>query len=178
MSDSTARDDWIRRVLGVDVGRTESQSAQRGRDAAATIPRGTVAYRTMLLRWRRAQSDVADNLAAVGRAVLAHPEVQGDPRLGEVERAVAELPKLVPTFGGALEDVLDAAMSTADPTETARLAKQGVAAIDSYRNQLGAASQLLELEEFASSDLGAGTALRSALDGVLAEMRQELSARV
>jgi hypothetical protein len=124
-------------------------SAARARLAAPPMGRG-VAYRKLLLRWRAAQGLFDANLQAVGKALLARQDIQADPRLADIKQAVAALPQLVPKFGGKLEDVLDAAMNADKPEEAARLAAEGVSAVDAYRQQLAAAAPLLALEEFAA----------------------------
>lgn len=164
MSDPKARNEWIRRVLGVAV-------PGRGSPTGPSI-----VYRKMLLRWRAAQQALDSNLQSVGASILNDPGVKADPRYADVERAVAVLPKLVPSFGGALEDILDAGLNTDDPGELARLSVQAVTAIDAYRQQLAAASRLLELERLVSKELGSGVALHGALDQALVELRQQLAA--
>jgi hypothetical protein len=167
MSDSKARDEWVQRVLGV---------ATSGATPGTTGTAPGIAYRQLLLRWRAAQQALDENLKSLGASVLNHPDVKADPRYAEVELAVAALPKLVPSFGGALEDVLDAGLNTDDPAELARLAAQGVTAIDAYRQQLTAASRLLEMEKLVAKELGGGVALHGALDEALVELRQQLAA--
>lgn len=127
------------------------------------------------MRWRDAQAQFDANLNAVGTTLLARPDIQADPRLEEIKQAVAALPRLVPEFGGKLEDVLDAGINAVDPAEAARLATEGIAAIDAYRQQLAAASHLVELEQFAAKDLGAGLALHGTLDEALVELKQQLA---
>jgi hypothetical protein len=183
---------WIERVLGakmaasggdepgkaaadLDGDMAHAISAERAR-AAAPAPNRGVAYRKLLLRWREAQGLVATNLQALGSTLLARPDIQADPRLDQIEEAVGKLLSVVPQFGGALEDVLDSAMSTSDPAELARLSRDGVATIDTYRQQLTGAAQLRALEAFAAKDLGTTLPLVSALDDVLSELEQQLAA--
>jgi len=160
-------------ALEGDIAR--ATSAARAGESAPPKGRG-VAYSKLLLRWREAQGTLHSNLTALGTTLLARPDIQADPRIEEIKQAVPELPELVPQFGGRLEEVLDAAMSAVEPAELTRLAGEGIAAIDSYRQQLAAASQLLELEEFAATDLGATLPLHGALDEVLVELKQQLAA--
>ena len=150
-------------------------SAARGREAGPAKGRGVV-YRKLLLRWREAQSTFDINLKSLGDMLLSQPEIQADPRIEEIKQEVAELPKLVPQFGGKLEDVLDAGLNASEPEELKRLAAQGVLAIDAYRQQLQSASKLLELEQFAAKDLNASLPLQKALDQALIELRQQLAA--
>jgi hypothetical protein len=160
-------------ALESDIAR--ATAAARGREAAPAKGRGVV-YRKLLLRWREAQGALDANLKSLGAAVLAQPEIQADPRIEEIKQAVAELPKLVPQFGGNLEDVLDAGMNASEPAQLQRLAEQGIAAIDAYRQQLQSTSKLLELEQFAAKDLGASLELHSVLDQALVELKQQLAA--
>ncbi len=92
----------------------------------------------------------------------------GHPRLADIERAIGRLPSLAPSFGGGLEDVLNAVLAAVTPSEQARLSREGIAIIDAYREQLAATSGLLRLEQFAATELRATTKLHSTLDEVLA----------
>jgi hypothetical protein len=169
-------------ALERDIAR--AMSAARAREAGPTTGRG-VSYRKLLLRWREAQMIVQSNIKAVGTTLLARPDVQADPRIGEVKKAAAALPNLVPKFGGKLEDVLesgskledvlDAEMNASNPAEMAGLAAEAIEAIDEYRRQL-ATVQLLPLENFAAKDLQTALPLHSALDQALAELKQHLAA--
>jgi hypothetical protein len=160
-------------ALERDIAR--ATSAARAREATPANGRG-VAYRKLLLRWREAQATFAANLNTLGANLLGRPDIQADPRLEEIREAVAALPKLVPTFGGNLEDVLDAGMNAVDPAELAHLATEGIKAVDAYRQQLAAAPHLLELEAFASNDMGASLKLHGELDQALVELGQHLAA--
>jgi hypothetical protein len=160
-------------ALESDIAR--AMSAARPREAGPTKGRG-VPYRKLLLRWRDAQAIVQNNINAVGTTLLGRPDVQADPRIEEVKKAVAALPNLVPKFGDKLEDVLDAEMNASEPAQMARLAAEATAAIDEYRQQLAAATQLLNLEHFAAKDLRTALPLYSALDQALVELRQQLAA--
>ena len=167
MSDSLAKKAWVHRVLGVDIGNDAR---------AAAAPGSIVAYHKMLLRWRDAQTQLSAILQQVSSTLLAMPEIKADPQFVEVEKAAKMLPKLVPRFGGKLEEALDAGLNATDPSEQARLRREGVFAIDAYRQQLAAASGLIRLEQFASAELGMGSKLHKALDEVLLELRQQLAA--
>jgi len=171
MSDQfDAKRAWVERVLGIH----SQQAAQAS--TAAPARGGLVAYRRLLLRWREAQGTFAANLTSLGTILLARPDIRADPRIDQIKQAVGELPKLVPQFGGALEDVLDAGLNATEPERVQRLAVQGIAAIDAYRTQLQSASPLLALEQFAAKELGARLPLHSALDQALVELRQQLAA--
>jgi hypothetical protein len=152
-----------------------ARSAARAREDGPEAGRGVV-YKKLLLRWREAQRTFDANLAAFGTNLLSRQEIKEHPRIEDIKRGVALLPALVPTFGGSLEDVLDAGMSAADATQRAKLDAAGIAAIDAYRQQLAAASHLLALEAFAAKKLGANLALHRALDDVLLELKQQLAA--
>jgi hypothetical protein len=172
MSVTAAQRAWIERVLGIAL----QAAPEAGREPPGpTGPnQGLVAYRTLLLRWRSAQSRVDASLRTVGATLLARPDIKADPRLKDIQKAVSLLPKLVPAFGGKLEDVLDAGLNATDPAEQARLAKEGIAAIDAYREKLSAATGLLKLERFAAEDLGAKVELHRALDETLTAMKAQL----
>lgn len=160
-------------ALEADLAR--ATSAARAGEAAPAQGRG-VAFRKLLLRWREAQGQFDANLKSLGASLLALPEIKADPRLAQLEKVVAALPQLVPTFGGRLEDALDAGMNTDVPAEVQRLAAESIAAIDAYRQQLAAAAYLQKLEEFAAKDLGAGLRLHGVLDQALVELKQQLAA--
>ena len=166
MAGGVLQDVWVQRVLGVAVTRGQ---------VGAEPPVGVVAYRKLLLRWRKAQGDLAANLNTVGTTLLALPEIQADSRLADIRKAVGMLPRLVPTFGGELEDVLDAGLNATEPDQRAALARRAVAAIDVYRKQLAGAAGLRKLDRLATDDLGVGAKLHETLDGVLLELRQRLA---
>jgi hypothetical protein len=172
MSVTAAQRAWIERVLGFVVQTVPETGGER--PGPGGPGKGLVAYRTLLLRWRDAQSTLDANLRTVGATLLARPDIKADPRLEDIKKAVSLLPKLVPAFGGRLEDILDAGINAEDPAEQARLAREGVAAIDAYREKLAAATGLLKLELFAAEDLGAKLALHRALDDTLAAMKTQL----
>lgn len=170
-SESTpnARNDWVARVLHLEV-------PGAGPGAGGTErPRGGIAFRKLLLQWRAAQAQVADSLNDVGRTILGRDDVQKDPRLADVEQVVAQLPKLVPIFGGALEDVLDAGLNEGDGPGAALLARQAIAAIDDYRKQLGVATDLLAFEAFVSKEMGGRVALHQRLDATLSDLGRALA---
>ena len=178
MNGLTQHDAWVERALGLTVagpragGQTSAARAREGGPATGPL----VAYRMLLLRWREAQSLFEANLQTLGKTLLARPDIQADPRLDSITQAVAALPKLVPKFGGRLEDVLDAGLNAEKPEDAARLATEGIAAVDAYRQQLAAAAPLLALERFAARDLGANLPLHAALDAALMDLKQQLAA--
>lgn len=176
MSDVAAQDAWVKDVFGLEVHRGPGGSGGEGGQPDGKDKGGLVAYRKMLLRWRGAQASLDAGLQSVGKTLLSLPEVKDDPRFKEIERAVGALPKLVPKFGGQLEDVLDAGLNATEPAEQARLSKEGVAAIDAYRKTLAGAKPLLDLEQFAAKNLGGAVELHGALDQALQELRAELAA--
>lgn len=165
MAASAEQDAWIARVLGVGSLR-----------AQAEVRSGTVAFRKLLLRWREAQSQVQGELQALGATLLAHPKVKVDPRRPAVERAVRELPALIPRFSGALEDALDAGISEADPAKLPQHAAAGATAIDAYLSALAGARQLSALEGFAAKYLGRHDRLATGLIEALQEVRRGLPA--
>jgi hypothetical protein len=150
-------------------------SAARAREAMPTRGRG-VAFRTMLLEWRAAQQRVAAGIKAVGDAILAHPEVQADPRFAEVKQAVALLPGLVPRLDDALDAALDAGLKATDPAEAQRVAAQAIAAVDASRRALAAATRFQALDGFAGEVLGGKIDLHADLDATLAGLRAQLAA--
>ncbi len=153
-------------VDAADAAVARAQSAARGREAASANSR-TIDGTKLLLRWRGAQSQVAQNLAGLGRALLATDEVRADPRIAAVERAVAALPNLVPEFGGRLEDLLDQAITAGS---SAAIAKDALDAIAAYRQRLAGAVALIQLEAFAKQRIGQDFALFRELDGALGEI--------
>jgi hypothetical protein len=73
MPDET-RDEWARLVLGVDPGVPSV--------GGGTAPRRSgIDYNKLLLRWRAAQAQAADNFGKLAASVLALKEVHEDPRL-------------------------------------------------------------------------------------------------
>jgi len=164
--------DAAMQVDALEAAVAAAMSAARRQEAAAAVRR-PIDSTKLLLRWRGAQSRVAANIVRLGEAVLARPDVQQDPRLPLVQAQVAKLPELVPSFGSALEDLLDQAMTAGSMTG---IAGKALSVIAGYRQRLAAASALLAFESVAAANLGGDTALLSALDGALGELEQELRA--
>lgn len=158
----------------LEASLARARSASRAREAFSG-KRRSVVFGKLLLRWRDAQKKLADNLEALGAALLARKDIQADPRIAQIKQGVAALPKLVPNFGGELEAVLDAGLNARTDPELSALAGQGIAAVKTYREKLEAAAHLLELEKFAEEDLGQGLALHAELDAALVELQQELA---
>ena len=169
MSDGATRDAWVARVLGVDVGRTAS--AERGRDARASNPRG-IAYPRMLLRWRSAQAEAAGALDRVGKAYLALPAVQADPRYPAVQAAISRLPALVPQLGEDLADLLDEGINAGSDTG---IAGRALGVIGRYRSEIAGAATLEAFERFAARHVG-DLSVVGALDAALAEIASSLEA--
>lgn len=134
---------------------------------------GVVNYAKLLLRWREAQAQAATALTDLGKQLLAVPEVQQDPRFARLQTLVAGLPKLVPTFGEALADQLDAAANGGPQAAENRTAAR--ATIAAYRQQLNAVPVLAALEGFAQRNLGANLPSATALSEALAELDATLA---
>lgn len=148
-----------------------AQSASRGRQAKASNVRG-VAYPKLLLEWRAAQDKVQTAVAELGRAVLAMPEVQSDPRLDLAKRAVTMLPGLIPDLGDDLADLLDKGINAGSDSA---IAAEALATIATYRRNLAAATTLSRLDGFAKQH-GGGLSVLATLDGALASIASNLSA--
>lgn len=161
--------DGSARLQALDALIARAQSAARGREAGAANQRG-IAYPKLLLRWRSAQAQAREAVGELGRALLAMPEVQADPRLARVQAAVAQLPGLIPDLGGQLEDLLDAGINAGSD---GAIARDALAAVAEYRGRLAAAAQLKRIEGFAKAHVG-DLAMVSALDGALAEIAANL----
>lgn len=159
------------RVNQLEAALARAMSGSRAREAAASNPR-TLDTTKLLLRWRDAQKRVDEGLTGLGRSILGRKDVQADPRLPAVRRAVAELPNLVPKFGGRLEDLLDKAMNQGSMTG---IASDALAAVAEYRTELAGASVLLRLETFAGRHVG-NVALHAELDRALGELEQQIAA--
>lgn len=145
-------------------------------DATAQKPRvaaGTVDYAKLQLRWRAAQDQAASALAELGKALLAIPEVQADPRFSRVQKLAAGLPHLIPSFGAALADQLDAAAKGGEGAAEIRLAAR--ATIASYLKQLASVPVLTGLESFAQRTLGADLPSATALADALNELDATLA---
>jgi hypothetical protein len=176
MSDRDAAIEWVKRVLGVDVagpgtGLSEGlvRSAERGREAKASNARG-IAYPKMLLRWRTAQSEAVGALDRIGKAYLAMPNVQADPRYARVQTAIAKLPALIPNLGDELSDLLDRGINAGSD---AGIAKEALAVVGQYRQSITGAATLGAFEQFAKKYVGDLAVVRT-LDGALAEIAQNL----
>ncbi|HUZ63548.1 MAG TPA: hypothetical protein VMU82_07525 [Acetobacteraceae bacterium] len=172
---------WVKRVLGIDVPGSDAsstealaRSVERGREAAALNVRG-IAFPKLLLRWRAAQDKLTVSLNTLAQDLLGRKEVLEDPRFQRVKAAAARLPQLVPRFGGALEDLLDAGINAGQGPQAADIAARAVKAVDDYRTQIAAASQLAALEAFAKQEMGTPMPLGSDVDTVLVELRETLA---
>jgi hypothetical protein len=146
--------------------------AARQKEASAS-PRVGVDVRQLLVRWQTAQSAVTANITSLGQAVLARDDVRNDPRLPQVEAAVASLPGLVPAFGPSLQALFDTAIGAGS---VAGIKDQALVVVADYRKTLADAKDLLSLEEFAAKDMGSKTPLVTTLADVLGEIEQELKA--
>ena len=178
MASSGDQHAWVERVLGVRID-PPGGAADTGTpkpDPRTDVPAGTVAYRKLLLRWREAQAALNADIQSLGATLLAHPAVKRDPRLPAVQKAVGELPGLIPRFSGALEDALDAGISEADPAQLPKHAAAGAAAVDSYLSALAGAKQLRALEAFAATHLGQTSKLAGALTEALADLKRQIAA--
>jgi hypothetical protein len=144
-------------------------SAMRGRAAAAGNPR-MLDTTKLLLRWRGAQSKVAQALKDLGQTIIGLDAVRLDPRFTQVQAAVAKLPDLVPVFGGRLEDLLDSMMMSGHGGG----AGDALAAIAAYRQQLASATVLSRLEVFAARYVSLDVALVRELDGTLVELERDI----
>ena len=122
-------------------------SRARSREAAK-VGAGKVEYGKLLLRWRSALSGVQSNLKALGEALLADPEVQEDEHYEQIEDAVAELPDLIPDFGGVLDDLLTQAGRPG--ADVAALHREALETLAEYREELAESPELKELEPFAA----------------------------
>jgi hypothetical protein len=80
-------------------------SAARAREGAPAKGRG-VAFRKLLLRWREAQAKFDANPQSLGETLLARSDIKADPRFDQIKQTVDNLPKLVPKFGGQLDQAL------------------------------------------------------------------------
>jgi hypothetical protein len=166
------RDEWVKRVLGIEIGAApRSESAARGEEARRSNPR-SIESTKMLLRWREAQRTLSDNLTKLANSILVLPDVQNDPRFADVKAAVGELPNLVPTFGGELEDLLDAGIN-AGASKSPALIADTLAAVSRYRSMLAEVPQLSQLETFGAK-VGVSVQLASALDTVMQDMEADL----
>jgi hypothetical protein len=153
-------------------------TVNKSNNAPQTEPRGPVAYGKLLLEWRAAQQRVADNIAALGQAILAREDVRSDPRLAKVREAVTAMPALVPAFGEELKDLIDTAMNAGSgPNAVAPLNKAREVVVR-YRAQLTAAATLANLEQFAAKHVSGESDVYTSLDTTLAALEREFAARV
>ena len=166
-SDGCARR-WPRQVTA-RVPAILTRSAERAREAAASNTRG-IAYPKLLLRWRDAQSDARGALDRIGKAVLAMPDVQADPRFPRVQTVIAGLPALIPKLSGELEDLLDRGINAGSD---AGVARQALACVGKYRQAIGGAGKLQSFEQFAKQYVGDLTVLHT-LDSALTEIARNL----
>jgi hypothetical protein len=164
---------WITRVLGVTFAGSAGGQSAIPPQSTTTQRRGIVQQRGLLLRWRLAQRKLADNLDALARSVLAREDVQEDPRFEEVREVVSTLPGLIPSFGGKLEDLLDAGINAGENAPK-KLIDDTIAAVEAYRGMLKDEPKLTALEKFGADKVGVRVELASALDSVLMEIETEL----
>ena len=170
MSDGSAKKDWVKRVLGVDLAGSggPSLSEQRGLEAKASNVRG-IEYPKLLLRWRGAQAVLSNSLNEISKDLLARKDVIADSRFEDVKKCAALLPSLVPTFGSELEGAIDAGINEGQGPRAAELAGKAVGIIDVYRKQIAAAAKQKQLEECSSGDNAKCEPLGGELDAALTE---------
>lgn len=149
-------DAWIAKVLGLRVPRPGGAREQR-----PPFPK-------LLQRWQQAQTAAREAVGNIGKAVLALPEVQADPRLAHAQDAIGMLPALVPDFGPELASLLEqgGAQDTAG-------AASALALVATYRQRVAAATRLADLENFARKHVG-DFPVQSMLDDALAELEAGL----
>ncbi len=143
-------DAWIEKVLGFRTPR----------------PGGTrePPYPKLRQRWQDAQAAAREAALDIGKAVLALPEVQTDPRFSHAQDAVRMLPALVPDFGADLASLL---------RQDKPAATDALALVATYRQRVAAATGLGNLERFARKHVG-DFAVQSMLDDALAEIQAGL----
>lgn len=163
----------------IDVLETEIAAASRAaRNAEAVVEAGShVAYGKLRLRWVRAKSTTLSRLDTFCSKMLQDPEVQQDPRFPQVQEILPTLTDAIPSFGSALQDALDALekLSAAPvPADRAMALSDALAALESYRRTLDAATEFAELSDFAQGEYG--TDLAGDLVAALSELEAGLTA--
>lgn len=144
----------------------------QGRPAPADTPafRRLVAQR--IEEWRATQTEVSATLDRLAKAVLARDDVKGHPRLADVQKAMSELPGLLPDFGGKLEAMLEPA---AREGTVSRVLGDARGIIGDYRKRLAGAGKLAAFEAFARTRMNDNAELVSALEANLGSFDQLLA---
>jgi hypothetical protein len=163
MSESERKDEWVGRVLDFAFTRR---------------PRGAVNYAKLLLEWRSAQQRALDSLRAFGTSFLSLQEVEADSRYPVVARALEGLPALVPQFGNALADHLDAAMSAENAETRVQHLREAVKTVANYRQQLASVPAFARLAGFAKRAVNLDMDVIGTLDQTLSTIEQEVLARI
>ena len=144
---------WIEKMLGFRIS---------GRGGAREQPRPDP---KLLQHWHQAHASAREAAQKIGQAVLALPEVQSDPRFSQAQDAVGMLPGWSP---------ISAATRIPAETGSAQVTQaDALALVLAYRQRIAAATELGNLERFASKHVG-NFPVQSMLDDALAELEAGL----
>ncbi len=151
--------------LGALLKSLKSQTADTGKTTDRNIP-----FADALSKWRSGQATIKSNIAAFQKALLVNEEVKSDPRIKFVAAAVAEIPNMLPGTGRQVDAVLSAGVSLTDKQKALDVANLALKAINNYRNELVASSQLDDVEQFAQVELRTPLLVLEPLRGVIGEI--------
>ncbi len=147
---------WIEKVLGFRIPGPGGTREQRQ------------PYPKLLQRWQEAQAVARQAAQEIGKAVLALPDVQADPRFSHAQDAVGMLPGLIPDFGDELASLLQQGSGQGEAG-----AGDALALVATYRQRVAAATGLGNLERFARKHVGE-FAVQATLDDALADVEAGL----
>lgn len=163
----------------VALNSLEDQIAAAKRDArlleAEEGASGRVQYRKLQLQWRQAQTKTNDRLNEFSKAALAHPEISTDPLFEDVQKALADLSKAVPSFGTELDELLDKMDSPVSSEMREALKDRARELIDEYQAELESADTLNALQEIAEEEFSSINLVEE-LHGVLGQISTALAA--
>jgi hypothetical protein len=133
---------------------------------------GKVDYAKLLLRWRRAQTVVMTNMQDLASALRGNPEVLNDPDPEEVLDLIDEFPDLIPEFGTALDNVLDACNKP--DADVATLREDALEILEDYRAEVEKVLEIKDLEELATKAGIGNFSLFTEFQSAFAELEKEL----
>lgn len=130
MSGSDNKGAWVKRVLGIEIGRG-TRVEEAGREIAAGMGDLTMAFRKARLGWGTARGKARAGIASLRDGL--REALSGDPEFPAMDQHIATLDDIIAGLDGRLEDTLDAAMNATDPAKRQDLKQQAVDLVEDYR---------------------------------------------
>ncbi len=142
-------------------------------EAAGSVAKGLVRYRTLWLDWRNAQAAARADLESLANNVINDPDMQVSPLYDDVIAVAGNLGTLLPPFEPAFETLLQDLSEAGDMEQAEKLRAEALSLLGNCDALLQKAGQLERMQQFADAEYGSFDSfrrLRSALDGLRKEL--------